>query len=460
MTLTSSYQKVVDKQRAFFLSQKPFSYAYRLQQLTALQSSILIHEKSLSDALLLDLGKSEFESYLTEIGFVLHELSATIKQLKGWMKPKKVKTPLLSQPAKSYIHADPLGVCLIIAPFNYPASLCLSPLIAAIAAGNCCVLKTSELTPNVSEVLKQLISAVFDPKYIECVTGDVEHSTALLAQKFDHIFFTGSSEVGKIVMQAAAKNLTPVTLELGGKSPCIVCSDANLDIAVKRIVYGKMLNSGQTCVAPDYVLVDNTIKAEFLEKLTQRISTLYGKDASQCEDFGRMVSQRHTERVSQLIETDKVLVGGEFDIEQRYIAPTVMHEVTLSDDIMQQEIFGPVLPVIGFSDYQEVIDTIRSLPSHPLSAYIFSEHKRTQDVLLNIIQAGGIAINHCVQHLVNPHLPFGGVGSSGIGSYHGKHGFDTFSHQKSVLKAATWFDLPLIYPPYQNKLSWLKKILK
>lgn len=460
MPLSNSFKQVVENQRTLFTANLPFSLSYRLQQLTSLKSAILTHESELTEALALDLGKSTFESYMTEIGFVLHELIATIKQLKQWMKPQKVKTPLLSQPASSAIHSQPLGVCLIISPFNYPASLALSPLIAALAAGNCCVLKTSELTPNVSRVLEKLISTTFSADYVSCINGGVEEVTALLAQKFDHIFFTGSTEVGKIVMQQAAKNLTPVTLELGGKSPCIVCADANVDIAVKRIVYGKMLNAGQTCVAPDYVLVDESIKRVFLAKLKQRIELVYGVDASQSKDFGRMVSVKHTQRVGQLIDADKVLVGGDVDIEKRYIAPTVVVDVALTDDIMQQEIFGPVLPIIGFTEFDEVISTIRALPSHPLAAYIFSDDKSIQDLLLAKIQAGGVAINHCVQHLVNPHLPFGGVGNSGIGSYHGKHGFDCFSHKKSVLKAATWFDLALIYPPYKNKLALLKKVLK
>lgn len=460
MPLSNSFKQVVENQRTLFTANLPFSLSYRLQQLTSLKSAILTHESELTEALALDLGKSTFESYMTEIGFVLHELIATIKQLKQWMKPQKVKTPLLSQPASSAIHSQPLGVCLIISPFNYPASLALSPLIAALAGGNCCVLKTSELTPNVSRVLEKLISTTFSADYVSCINGGVEEVTALLAQKFDHIFFTGSTEVGKIVMQQAAKNLTPVTLELGGKSPCIVCADANVDIAVKRIVYGKMLNAGQTCVAPDYVLVDESIKRVFLAKLKQRIELVYGVDASQSKDFGRMVSVKHTQRVGQLIDADKVLIGGDVDIEKRYIAPTVVVDVALTDDIMQQEIFGPVLPIIGFTEFDEVISTIRALPSHPLAAYIFSDDKSIQDLLLAKIQAGGVAINHCVQHLVNPHLPFGGVGNSGIGSYHGKHGFDCFSHKKSVLKAATWFDLALIYPPYKNKLALLKKVLK
>jgi aldehyde dehydrogenase (NAD+) len=460
MELNAFFEQMIAKQRHFFVANKPFSLAYRALQLKALKQAILDNEKSLTDALFLDLNKGEFESYMTEIGFVLHEISFTLKHLQKWIKPQKVKTPLLSQPAKSYIHTEPLGVCLIIAPFNYPVSLCLSPLIAAIAAGNCCVVKTSELTPNVSRVLKTLINAVFEPEYVECVNGEIEHVTALLAQKFDHIFFTGSTQVGKLVMQEAAKQLTPVTLELGGKSPCIVCADANLDIAVKRIVYGKMLNAGQTCVAPDYVLVDESVKGEFLQKLTTRIVDLYGGNAIENKDFGRLVSQRHALRISELIDLKKVVIGGDVDIEQRYISPTIMHNVQLTDAIMQQEIFGPVLPVITFTEYQQVFDTIDALPHHPLAAYIFSESKTIQNQFIKKVQAGGIAVNHCVQHLANPYLPFGGVGLSGIGCYHGKHGFDCFSHHKSVLKTMTWFDLPIIYPPYKNKLKWLKKILK
>lgn len=458
--LMADYEQRVQAQRTFFMKNKPFSLAYRVQQLTRLKQAVTANKSALIGALDVDLHKSEFEAYLTEVGFVLNELTDTIKHLKKWMKPKKVSTPYFLQPAKSHIHATPLGVCLIISPFNYPVSLCLSPLIAALAAGNTCIIKTSELTPNVSRVLTSLINATFASEYVHCISGEVEHVTALLAQKFDHIFFTGSSEVGKIVMQQAAKQLTPVTLELGGKSPCIVCADANIDIAVKRIVYGKMLNTGQTCVAPDYVLVDDSIKQTFLDKLVARITELYGDNAFNNEALGRIVNQRHTQRISELIEQDKVLVGGQFDIEQGYIAPTVMTNVDLSDAIMQQEIFGPVLPVLGFTNYDQVLQVIEHLPAHPLAAYIFSESKQTQALLNSKIQAGGIAINHCVQHLANPNLPFGGVGLSGIGSYHGKHGFDCFSHQKSVLSASTWLDLPLLYPPYKNKLSLLKRLFK
>jgi len=450
---------IVAQQRDFFVH-NTFSLIERKRRLFLLKEAILSHENALKKALYMDLKKSEYESYMTEIGFVLRELALTIKHLNKWMKPQKVPTPLLAQPANSYIHPTPLGVCLIISPFNYPVSLTLSPLIAALAAGNCCIVKTSELTPNVSLVLQQLITSIFEPEYVICISGGVEEVNALLIQKFDHIFFTGSTNVGKLVMKKASDNLTPVTLELGGKSPCIVCADANIDIAVKRIVYGKMLNAGQTCVAPDYVLVEESIKAIFLEKLRQRIIELYGENAQLNEDFSRMVNQKHTQRVSELIDKKNVLVGGNVDISDCFIAPTVISDVQLSDQIMKEEIFGPVLPVMSFTSFNEVINIIEQLPAHPLAAYIFSDNKRTHHLLSSKIQAGGIAINHCIQHLVNHNLPFGGVGLSGIGSYHGKYGFDTFSHYKSIYKATTWFDLTLLYPPYKNKLYWLKKILK
>jgi len=458
--LIDDCQQKVQLQRAFFMANKPFTLDYRLAQLRLLKQAVIANKQALIDALHADLSKPEFEAYLTEVGFVLNELRDTIKHLKKWMKPKKVATPYFLQPAKSHIHSTPLGVCLIISPFNYPVSLCLSPLIAALAAGNTCIIKNSELTPNVSRVLTSLINTTFASEYVHCINGEVKHVTALLAQKFDHIFFTGSSEVGKIVMQQAAKHLTPVTLELGGKSPCIVCADANIDIAVKRIVYGKMLNTGQTCVAPDYVLVDESIKQAFVDKLVTRIIELFGDNAFDSPALGRIVNQRHTQRISELIDQEKVRVGGQFNIQQRYIAPTVLSDVTLSDAIMQQEIFGPVLPVLSFSNHEQVLQVIEQLPAHPLAAYIFSENKQTQALLNAKIQAGGIAINHCIQHLANPNLPFGGVGLSGIGSYHGKHGFDCFSHQKSVLSASNWLDIPLLYPPYKNKIALLKKWFK
>lgn len=452
--------EIVRQQHIYFNSSITYSYDFRVDQLRKLKNGIEKFEGKFTNALKADLGKSRFESYVTEIGFVLHDLTNTIKDLKKWLKPRKVKTPLLIQPASSEIHFAPLGVNLIISPFNYPVSLTFTPLIAAMAAGNCAVLKTSELTPNVSIVIQQLINDLFDPEYIAYIPGEVSETTLLLKQNFDHIFFTGSSRVGSIVMAAAAKNLTPVTLELGGKSPCIVHSDANLDIAVNRIVYGKFMNAGQTCVAPDYVMVQKNVEAKFLEKIKQRITHLYDGDASLSPDYGRIVNEDHHTRIVDLIDQEKVVVGGHFNKADRYIAPTVMENVSLTDKVMTGEIFGPVLPVLAYDNFDEIYTTIEELPSHPLACYIFSESKAVQKELISRIRFGGGCVNHCIQHLVNPNLPFGGIGESGIGSYHGFNGFERFSHKKSVFKAASWFDLSLIYPPYKGKLKTIRKLMK
>ena len=360
------------------------------------------------------------------------------------------------------MYFSPLGVNLIIAPFNYPFQLALSPLIAAIAAGNTAVIKASELTPNVSQIIHDLINEAFASEYIAFIEGEVPETTLLLEQKFDHIFFTGSPRVGSIVMSAAAKHLTPVTLELGGKSPCVVEKDANIDIAVKRIVFGKFLNAGQTCVAPDYVMVHKDIKEQFVNKLSERINTIYGDDSSISKDYGRIISQAHFKRLVDLIDSNKVVVGGQFDEANKFIAPTVMQNVSLDDAIMQDEIFGPILPVLEYSQIDDVFNVVNQLSQHPLSAYIFSEDKNTQEKFINGIQFGGGCINHCLQHLVNFNLPFGGVGNSGIGSYHGFSGFEQFSHKKSMFKAVTWFDLfSLLYPPYNKiKLKIIRSVFK
>ncbi|MEA3279125.1 MAG: aldehyde dehydrogenase [Thermodesulfobacteriota bacterium] len=452
--------EIVRRQHAFFNSSVTHTYAFRINELQKLKRGIEKFESQFSTALKDDLGKSEFESYVTETGFILHDLTNTIKHLKKWMQPKRIKTPLLVQPASSQILFTPLGVNLIISPFNYPVGLTFAPLIATIAAGNTAVVKTSELTPNVSKAIQKLIEEIFDPEYVAYIPGEVPETTLLLKQKFNHIFFTGSPRVGSIVMEAAAKHLTPVTLELGGKSPCIVHSDAKMNIAVKRIVYGKFMNAGQTCVAPDYVMVHQSVKEKFLEKIKQRIIDIYGDDASLSPDFGRIVNTQHHKRIVSLIDRDKVIVGGQFNEADRYIAPTVMKNVTLKDNVMGEEIFGPVLPVMEYNNFDEILDIITKLPQHPLACYIFSESKTVQRELISRIQFGGGCINHCIQHLVNPDLPFGGVGKSGIGSYHGFNGFECFSHKKSVLKAASWLDLPLIYPPYQEKIKTIRRIMK
>ena len=452
--------EIVSKQHMFFKSSVTHPYDFRINELQKLKMGIKKFESQFRTALKNDLGKSEFESYSTETGFVLHDLSKTIKYLKKWMKPKRIKTPLLCQPASSQIQFTPLGVNLIVSPFNYPISLTFAPLIAAIAAGNTVVVKTSELTPSCSMEIQKLIDEIFDPAYVAYIPGKIPETTLLLKQKFDHIFFTGSPRIGSIVMEAAAKHLTPVTLELGGKSPCIVHSDANMKIAVNRIVYGKFMNAGQTCVAPDYVMVHQSIKEEFLEKIKQRIVNVYGDDASLSPDFGRIVNEQHHSRIISLLVQNKVIVGGQFNKADRYIAPTVMKNVTLTDNIMAEEIFGPILPVMEYNNFDEIVDTIAKLPQHPLACYIYSESKTVQNELISRIQFGGGCVNHCMQHLVNPNLPFGGIGESGIGSYHGFSGFERFSHKKSILKAASWFDLSLIYAPYQGKIKTIRRLMK
>lgn len=453
-------KKIVESQRIFYKKGETLPFEFRVNQLKKLKEAVRRYEKEFTRALKDDLGKPEFEAYSSEIGFTLHEITYTLKNLKKWMKPKKVKRDMLTQPSSGKIHFSPLGLNLIIAPFNYPLQLTLAPLVVAISAGNCAVIKTSELTPNVSDSIEKLINETFDPEYIAYVPGEIPETTALLEQKFDHIFFTGSPFVGSIVMQAAAKNLTPVTLELGGKSPCIVHSDAKLDLAARRIVFGKFMNAGQTCIAPDYILVHRSIKDDFLNKIKERIRQVYGEDPKDSEDFGRIVSERHLNRIVNLIDTSKIVIGGESSVEERYIAPTVLKDVTLSDEVMKDEIFGPVLPVLEYETFDDIVEIIEKLPQHPLACYVFSENKEFQKKVVESIQFGGCTINHCIQHIVNPNLPFGGVGESGIGSYHGFEGFKRFSHSKSILTAATWFDMKLIYPPYKGKLKILKKIMK
>lgn len=451
---------IVVSQREYFDSGVTRHYDHRVNCLNRLKRAIDAYEREFYQALYVDLGKCEYESLVTEIGYCSLEIKETIRDLKKWMRPKRVRTSLMTQPGVSHIYYCPLGVNLIIAPYNYPVTLAFSPLIAAIAAGNTAVLKTSEMTPTVSAVIFKLVSDTFDPDYIACVNGGIEESTMLLQQKFDHIFFTGSPRVGSIVMQAAAKHLTPVTLELGGKSPCIVHQDAKQEIAVNRIVSGKFLNAGQTCIAPDYVMVHSAIKEDFLAALKTRIAQCYGDDPAKSAEYGRMVNDRHFERVCGLIDQKKVIVGGDSDAASRYIAPTVMSDVSLDDEIMSEEIFGPILPVLEYQDLDEVYQVVDQLPHYPLACYLFSESKTVQNEVIANIQFGGGCINNCVLHLVNSHLPFGGVGESGIGAYHGIHGFQRFSHKKGVLKSASWIDLPLLYPPFKNKFKFMNRLLK
>ncbi|NOQ63782.1 MAG: aldehyde dehydrogenase family protein [Methyloprofundus sp.] len=461
--IPSSEQEIIDivaKQHDYFKTGATKSYQQRRESLLKLKAALIKYEPEMHTALKQDLHKPEFESYLSETGFSLHDLSTTLKKLKSWMKPKWRFTSLLTQPGSSHIHYSPLGVNLIIAPYNYPIMLTFSPLIAALAAGNTAVIKTSELTPACSAITRKIINETFVPEYVAYIEGEVPETTVLLEQKFEHIFFTGSPRVGSIIMRAAAKNLTPVTLELGGKSPCIVHDDAKIDIAVNRIVSGKFLNAGQTCVAPDYVMVHKSIKEAFLAKLKQRIMSTYGEDASLSPDFARIVSDNHFQRISSLIDPAKVLVGGQTEAESRFIAPTVLRDVVTTDKVMADEIFGPVLPVLEYEQLEEVYQLVDQLPHHPLACYIFSESATVQQEIINKIQAGGACINQCLLHAANHHIPFGGVGESGMGAYHGFDGFECFSHKKGVLKSVTWMENPLTYAPYGNKINILRKFMK
>lgn len=458
---TASIQAMLEEHKDFFYRGTTKEVTFRLNQLQKLKDSIKRYESRIITALYQDLGKSEFEAYATEIGFTLDSLGYMMKHLKRWAKPVKVRSPLHLFPAKSYILSEPYGTALIIGPFNYPFQLLIEPLIGAIAAGNCAVLKPSESTPAVTAVIEQLIQETFEPQYIRVVQGEKETTNLLIHAKFDYIFFTGSVPVGKIVMEAAAKNLVPVTLELGGKSPVIVDKSADLDIAAKRIVWGKLLNAGQTCIAPDYLLVQKDIANELIAKIKHQITEFYGQNAQPNTDYGRIVNERQLQRLADLIERDreKVVIGGTVISEERYIEPTLIYPAAWSDASMEDEIFGPILPIL---EYQELDEAIRSINEHPkpLALYLFTEDKHVEQEVLSRVSFGGGCINDTISHVANASLPFGGVGNSGIGGYHGKHSFEVFSHRKSIVKRGTRIDLGIVYPPYGNKIKLVRKVLK
>lgn len=428
-----NYADLVKRQRAFFKSGQTKPIQYRIDSLNTLQNAIHTNEKEILAALRKDLNKSEAEGYSSEIKLVLEEIKYSLENLEAWMEPKKVETPAFITDASSVIYPEPYGNSLIIAPWNYPFQLAISPLVGAIAAGNCAVLKPSEFTPTTSGVIAKLIKENFPEEFITVIEGEVETSTALLKEKFDYIFFTGSTNVGKVVMEAASKHLTPVTLELGGKSPCIVHNDADLATAAKRIARGKFLNAGQTCVAPDYLLIQRDVKEQFLSKLKEAIHGIYGEDISKNPDFPKIVNEKQFKRLITFLDEGKIYFGGTTDASRHFIEPTILEQISWDDSIMKEEIFGPILPVIVYDDINEIIEEITNRPK-PLAFYIFSESKEMQDEFLYRISFGGGCINETLAHLTSPYLPFGGVGESGMGSYHGKASFDTFSHHKSVLK--------------------------
>lgn len=447
---------IIQKQREFFKTGKTKDVNFRLKQLQILKQAVQENKEAVFKALKADLHKAEFEAYITEIG-TIKDIEYAIKHIRSWTKPQKVPVSLQFFPGTARIYPEPLGVVLIISPWNYPFSLTISPLIGAIAAGNCAIIKPSEIATHTSRLMSEIIQKYFDPAYITVVEGGVETSQQLLAEKFDHIFFTGGTAVGKIVMEAAAKNLTPVTLELGGKSPCIVDTDINIEHTARRITWGKFINAGQTCIAPDYLLVDKKIKENLLEEIQKRLQEFYGDNPANSPDYCRIINQKQFNRLVNFLKDGEIRIGGETNLSDLYIAPTVIDNVSLTELIMQEEIFGPILPVIEYEDIQEAIDLINSKPK-PLALYLFSNNNSLQERVLQETSSGGVCINDTVIHFGVPSLPFGGVGDSGIGKYHGKASFDTFSHYKSVLQKSFLLNSNLLYPPYQGKLSMLKRI--
>ncbi|PTT22252.1 aldehyde dehydrogenase [Chryseobacterium sp. HMWF028] len=450
-------ESILLKQRDFFATQQTKSLAFRKMYLEKLKNLIISNENMLYEAINKDFGKSKFDTFTTELSFILNDINYYIKNLKSLSKPKKVSTNLVNQLGSSRIYADPLGCVLVIGAWNYPYQLSLSPIIAAMAAGNCCILKPSEIAENTMKAMSSLINENFPPEYLYVYEGGIEETTVLLQLKFDKIFFTGSTKVGKIVYKAAAEHLTPVTLELGGKSPAIVTKSANLEMAAKRIVWGKFLNAGQTCVAPDYLLVEETIQEQFLEMIRKYIKQFKYDQGS--EQYTRIINQRNFQRLVRLIDKEKMYSGGHFDEEKLYIEPTILNHVNWNDEIMQEEIFGPLLPVISFQSYNAALNAVLELEK-PLAAYLFTNNSEEKESFTRKLSFGGGCINDTVMHLSNDNLPFGGVGSSGIGNYHGKYGFEAFSHQKAVLEKVTWGEPNIKYPPYSDKkLSWIKKLL-
>lgn len=453
---------ILEEQKKYFDTQVTKDMDFRIKQLKALKEGIKKYEKQILVALHKDLGKHENEGYMTEVGFVYQSITHTIKNLKKWGKPKKKGTPIYLMPAKSYIISEPYGTVLIIGPYNYPFQLIIEPLVGAIAAGNTAVLKPSEMTPNVERVIKEMIEDTFDEQYIRCVTGGIETNTSLINESFDYIFFTGSVPVGKIVMEAAAKNLVPVTLELGGKSPVIVDESADIKEAARRIMWGKTLNAGQTCIAPDYVMVHRAVKDELIKEMKNALNKYFGEDIEKSDSFGRIVNERHFNRIKSMIEKDKegIVFGGHWNEKERYIEPTLIEASFEESASMEDEIFGPILPIIIYENLDSVIRKIKKLPK-PLALYLFTRNKEVERKVLSEISSGNACINDTISHIANPNIPFGGVGNSGIGSYHGEESFITFSHRRGVLKKPAKINNSIIYPSFTEKqLKLIKMLLK
>lgn len=454
-------EQMIEQQRSFYFTGATKDIEFRKQQLLLLKETIKKYETDVVEALAADLRKSEFEAYATEIGIVYDSISYFIKNISSWMEPELIKTPLHFQPAKSFIVRDPYGVTLIIGPFNYPFQLIMEPLIGAIIGGNTAIVKPSESAVHTAQIVKKILEETFPTNYVRVVEGEKEEVTALIHASFDYIFFTGSVTVGKVIAKAAAERLTPITLELGGKSPVIVDQTANLDVAAKRIAWGKFNNTGQTCIAPDYVLVHASVAKKFTKLLNKTIREFFGKDPMQSPDYGRIINARQFDRLQAILERerDQVTFGGRTDREDLYMEPTILENVTWDSPSMEDELFGPILPVMTYEQLPRIIHEIRQLPK-PLSAYLFSENDKAIAYFLQELPFGGGCINDVVTHAGNTHLPFGGVGPSGVNAYHGKASFENFTHPKSIMQRSNKFANSLLYPPYKQKVKLVRTIMK
>lgn len=451
--------EIIERQRFFFGSGKTREVSFRVRSLKRLKTMIQENEDEIFRAVHADLKKPKEEIFLGEIAGLVGEIDHAVSAVRRWSRPKRVGTPLTFFPGSSYILSEPLGVVLIMGPWNYPLQLILTPLVGALAAGNCAVLKPSELTPDTSWLIRRLIAEYFDPSFMTVVEGGPQVAADLINHKFDHIFFTGGTEIGRIVAQEAAKTLTPVTLELGGKSPCIVDRHVDIECTARRIAWGKFFNAGQSCIAPDYLLVDAAVKKRFLDALRGRIVEFYGENPKTSPDYGRIVNKRHFDRLCGLLGQGEIIVGGETDPSDNYIAPTVINNVDLHHKIMESEIFGPILPILEYVELTQAISIVNSKPK-PLALYFFSKNRKNAERVLRETSSGGGAINDTIVHVSSHALPFGGVGDSGIGRYHGKSGFDTFSNKRSIVKRPFLLDTAFRYPPYKSKLPLLRRLMR
>jgi aldehyde dehydrogenase (NAD+) len=455
-----SFKTIIDRERQFFKSGETHLLSFRILQLKKLKKLIETYEKDILLALEKDLGKSNIEAYTTEVLLTLEEIDLAIKKIKSWTRPTRVPTKIPLWPGRSYIYKRPYGVVLIVGAWNYPFLLIASPLVGAIAAGNCAIVKPSEIASHTQEVILHLINDHFPSDYLFAIHAGPDQSKALLQEKFDYIFFTGSKEIGQEVMCAAAKHLTPLTLELGGKSPCIVDETADLDFAARRIVWAKMTNAGQTCIAPDFLYIKQSIKEALLKKIKETLKHFYGDSPQESKSYARIINQKHFDRLTKLLNDGHILYGGKTDATELFIAPTLIDEITWQSPIMQDEIFGPLLPLLSYEHIDEVIDAINDKRG-PLALYLFTNDKAVEQKVLEQVPFGGGCVNDCLLQFVNLHLPFGGIGLSGLGCYHGKHSFNTFSHQKSIYKKIWPIDFKLEYPPYNRKKFWfIKKLMQ